>query len=82
MVKKLNLVAALPTFIPLSYEDILNGNGFGLDDAKVSIDIVHQIREQKPIGLKGSYHQLAELPLTEHPFGRNQQIIANRDRRI
>jgi UDP-N-acetyl-2-amino-2-deoxyglucuronate dehydrogenase len=39
-----------------SYEDILNGGGFGLDDAKNSIVIVSDIRKATPIGLKGSYH--------------------------
>jgi len=36
-----------------SYEEILKGNGFGLDDAYGSIDIVSQIRKLDPIGLKG-----------------------------
>jgi UDP-N-acetyl-2-amino-2-deoxyglucuronate dehydrogenase len=39
-----------------SYEDILNGGGFGLDDAKNSIVIVSDIRNATPIGLKGDYH--------------------------
>ncbi|PHR69827.1 MAG: oxidoreductase [Arcobacter sp.] len=40
----------------ISYEEILKGNGFGLDDAYGSIDIVSQIRNITPIGLKGDYH--------------------------
>jgi len=43
----------------LSYEEILKGNGFGLDDAYGSIDIVSQIRNAQPIGLKGEYHPFA-----------------------
>ena len=39
-----------------SYEEILKGNGFGLDEAYGSIDIVSQIRNIEPIGLKGEYH--------------------------
>jgi hypothetical protein len=39
-----------------SYEEILKGNGFGLDDAKKSIEIVSTIRNLEPIGLKGEYH--------------------------
>jgi UDP-N-acetyl-2-amino-2-deoxyglucuronate dehydrogenase len=39
-----------------SYEEILKGNGFSLDDAYGSIDIVSQIRNIEPIGLKGEYH--------------------------
>ena len=43
-----------------SYEEILKGNGFGLDDAYGSIDIVSQIRSIDPIGLKGEYHPFAK----------------------
>ena len=43
-----------------SYEEILKGNGFGLDDAYGSIDIVSQIRSMEPIGLKGEYHPYAK----------------------
>lgn len=43
-----------------SYEEILKGNGFGLDDAYGSIDIVSQIRNIQPIGLKGEYHPFAK----------------------
>ncbi|RXK03746.1 oxidoreductase [Arcobacter sp. CECT 8989] len=39
-----------------SYEEILSGNGFGLDEAYGSIDIVSQIRKTTPIGLKDDYH--------------------------
>jgi UDP-N-acetyl-2-amino-2-deoxyglucuronate dehydrogenase len=39
-----------------SYEEILKGNGFGLDDAKKSIEIVSTIRNLEPVGLKGEYH--------------------------
>ena len=40
----------------LSYEEILKGKGFGLDDAYGSIEIVSQIRKMSPLGLKGEYH--------------------------
>lgn len=43
-----------------SYEEILKGNGFGLDEALPSIDIVHDIRVAKPITPKGEYHPLAK----------------------
>ncbi len=39
-----------------SYEEILKGNGFGLDEARKSIDIVSTIRNLEPIGLRGDYH--------------------------
>jgi UDP-N-acetyl-2-amino-2-deoxyglucuronate dehydrogenase len=41
-----------------SYEEILSGKGFGLLDAQPSIDIVYQIRNAVPVGLKGNYHEL------------------------
>ncbi|WP_462109360.1 Gfo/Idh/MocA family oxidoreductase [Campylobacter concisus] len=39
-----------------SYEHILSGEGFGLDEARNSINIVSNIRKMSPIGLKGEYH--------------------------
>lgn len=41
-----------------SYEEILKGNGYGLDAALSSIQIVHDIRVNQPIGLKGDYHEM------------------------
>jgi UDP-N-acetyl-2-amino-2-deoxyglucuronate dehydrogenase len=51
-----------------SYEEILKGNGFGLMEAMPSIRIVHDIRHQVPIGLKGDYHPFASLEQAPHPF--------------
>ncbi len=39
-----------------SYKQILLNKGFGLEDARNSIEIVHDIRVSNPIGLKGEYH--------------------------
>lgn len=50
------------------YQEILNGKGFGLEDARQAIEIVHEIRNTKPIGLKGEYHPFAKKELTNHPF--------------
>ena len=44
-----------------SYEAIIEGNGFGLLEAKTSIDIVHAIRNSEPLGLKGDYHPFCKL---------------------
>lgn len=41
-----------------SYEDILNGGGFGLDEARQSIHTVFDIRNLDPVGLKGDYHPI------------------------
>lgn len=54
----------------LSYQDLLEGQGFGLDEAGIAIQTVHDIRKATPVGLSGDYHPLAELPLVGHPFGR------------
>ena len=52
-----------------SYEEILAGRGFRISEARPSVQIVHDIRNAKPIGLKGDYHPLARLELDTHPFG-------------
>ena len=38
-----------------SYRHILSGEGFGLDEVRNCINIVHTIRNAEPIGLKGDY---------------------------
>jgi UDP-N-acetyl-2-amino-2-deoxyglucuronate dehydrogenase len=42
------------------YQDILDGNGYGLEDARTAIEIVYHIRNNKAIGLKGEFHRLAK----------------------
>ncbi|MDA9945227.1 Gfo/Idh/MocA family oxidoreductase [Schleiferiaceae bacterium] len=39
-----------------SYQEILNGNGFGLDETFASISTVSTIRNALPVGLKGEFH--------------------------
>ena len=51
-----------------SYQHVLDGNGFGLDEAMSSIQLVHDIRHMKPLGLTGDYHPFAKLELSKHPF--------------
>lgn len=41
-----------------SYRDILEGKGYGIFEARKSIEIVHEIRNATPIGLKGDYHPI------------------------
>lgn len=55
-----------------SYRAILEGNGFGINEAAGAVEVVHQIRNATPIGLKGDYHPLARLSLEQHPFGRDE----------
>jgi UDP-N-acetyl-2-amino-2-deoxyglucuronate dehydrogenase len=42
----------------LTYKEILAGNGYGLQDAKQSVETVYTIRNTEPIGLKGDYHPM------------------------
>jgi UDP-N-acetyl-2-amino-2-deoxyglucuronate dehydrogenase len=51
------------------YEGILSGNAYGLSEARTAIEIVHEVRTQKPIGLKGDFHPLAREKQSLHPFG-------------
>lgn len=51
-----------------SYEQVLAGNGFSLEQAKPAVVLAHEIRDKEVIGLKGDYHEFASLPLSEHPF--------------
>jgi len=39
--------------------DILSGGGFGLEEARPSIEIVHNIRMARPKGLVWEYHPFA-----------------------
>ena len=55
-----------------SYEEVLAGRGFRLGEARRAIELVHDIRNAQPIGLKGEYHPLAEKPLANHPFDGKQ----------
>lgn len=43
-----------------SYQEILNGKGFGLEESRASIQTVYEIRNKQAIGLVGDYHPLAK----------------------
>lgn len=47
----------------VSYQRILSGQGFGLEEARCSIQTVHDIRNMEAIGLTGDYHPLAVAQL-------------------
>lgn len=40
----------------ITYQNILAGNGFGIDDARESIEITGEIRNASPVGVKGEVH--------------------------
>ena len=52
-----------------SYEEVLAGRGFRINEARECIQTVYDIRNSRPIGLTGDYHPMAKYPLTKHPFG-------------
>jgi len=52
----------------VSYEEIIKGNGYGLEAPRQAIEIVHDIRHAKPIGIKGEYHPFVKKSLVKHPF--------------
>jgi UDP-N-acetyl-2-amino-2-deoxyglucuronate dehydrogenase len=54
----------------VSYDEIVKGNGYGLEEPRQAIEIVHGIRHSKPIGLKGEYHPLVKKDRSKHPFER------------
>ena len=50
------------------YQEIIDGRGYGLEDARQAIEIVHEIRNTDAVGLKGDYHPMANKKLSKHPF--------------
>jgi UDP-N-acetyl-2-amino-2-deoxyglucuronate dehydrogenase len=40
----------------MTYKEILAGKGFGLKEARQSVETAYAIRNSKPVGLKGEYH--------------------------
>lgn len=53
----------------LSYQKILDGQGFHISESRHAINTVYQIRNAQPVGLVGDYHPLAKLECKPHPFG-------------
>jgi UDP-N-acetyl-2-amino-2-deoxyglucuronate dehydrogenase len=51
-----------------SYSSLLEGKGFSIQDTLPSIQVAHDIRSIKPVGLKGEYHPLARLETVPHPI--------------
>ena len=46
-----------------SYKGILSGNGFGLEEARQSVEIAYLIRNARPVGLEGDYHPILKTIL-------------------
>lgn len=54
----------------ISYQHILEGNGFTLEDSAPSIDLAYQIRNATPEPPDEQAHPLAFLPPAKHPFSK------------
>jgi len=52
----------------LCYKNILNNSGFGLDEARPSIELVYNIRNSKVVGAQGDYHPFVLKEVKYHPF--------------
>lgn len=51
-----------------SYETILQGKGFGINEVRPAIELAHTIRNNAVSPLSGNHHPLSEEPLSRHPF--------------
>ena len=51
-----------------TYKNILDGKGYGLEESRQAIEIVHNIRYANPSGANGEYHPFVKKPLAKHPF--------------
>lgn len=51
-----------------SYEGILSGDGYGIEETRQAIQIVHDIRVSPPASFSGDYHPMAKHPQAPHPF--------------
>lgn len=51
-----------------SYQHILDGHGFGLDEARNSVDLVYSIRHMELKKDSDKKHPLTAIPLAKHPF--------------
>jgi UDP-N-acetyl-2-amino-2-deoxyglucuronate dehydrogenase len=55
-----------------SYEKILEGEGFGVEDARKSIELAYNIRSTEPVGYKGECHPLAGKKNAFRPYFKSQ----------
>jgi UDP-N-acetyl-2-amino-2-deoxyglucuronate dehydrogenase len=55
----------------ISYQEIIEGKGYGLEAPQQAIEIVHSIRHATPVGAIGNFHPFVKKPLSNHPFVSN-----------
>lgn len=58
-----------------SYQEIVNGNGYRISDAREAIQLVHDVRNSQITELKEDFHPLALEKLSGHPFKISQKQI-------
>ena len=56
-----------------SYEQILSGQGFGLEEARNAIQIVYDIRRMSPEMNVAHAHEMSKLNLSNHPFDKENR---------
>ncbi|MBN1556398.1 MAG: Gfo/Idh/MocA family oxidoreductase [Phycisphaerae bacterium] len=56
--EELEFSEGFTTLHTTSYQEILAGRGFTMEDTRQAIDIVSRARTAEPIGLKGEYHPI------------------------
>jgi len=49
----------------ITYNEIIKGNGYGPNDARIAIETVFEIRQAMPVGIKGEYHPFCANVLTK-----------------
>ena len=57
-----------------SYQEILGGNGFSLEETRKAIEIVHKIRNIVPTGVNQRSHPLAKQTQAKHPFDSSEKM--------
>lgn len=65
---ELDMSAGFTDLHTLSYQHILEGKGFGLEDARQAITITHELRTKELAPKNGKEHPFSHLPETKHPF--------------
>ncbi len=58
----------------LSYRAILEGRGYGIAETSQAIQLAYDMRKAQPTGLNGNSHPLAAMPLSQHPFRREELL--------
>jgi UDP-N-acetyl-2-amino-2-deoxyglucuronate dehydrogenase len=60
------------------YQGVMDGDGYGLEDAQTSIQIIHDIRTAELQPLRGDYHPFCKLPQSAHPF----EVFMGKDKKL